>query len=101
MKEIKSKENGLEWSKYFSHYNFMWLSFYSYLSNLPKATASFIINTSVGEERGGLVLSITRKFVVKFEGVLMTFHFMCVHIIFSSVWVADWPPFGQERCSLG
>ena len=26
----------------------------------------------------------------------MTFHLMCVHIIFSLVWVADWPPFGKE-----
>ena len=23
----------------------------------------------------------------------MMFHLMCVHIIFSSVWVAEWPPF--------
>ena len=22
----------------------------------------------------------------------MTFHLMCAHIIFSSVWVAEWPP---------
>ena len=28
--------------------------------------------------------------------VLMTFHLMCVHIIFSLVWVAEWPPFGKE-----
>ena len=26
----------------------------------------------------------------------MTFHLMFVHIIFSSVWVAKWPPFGKE-----
>ena len=25
----------------------------------------------------------------------MTFHFMCVHIIFSSVFVAEWSPFGK------
>ena len=30
----------------------------------------------------------------------MAFHFMYVHIIFSSVWVAQWPPFGKS-CSLG
>ena len=24
------------------------------------------------------------------------FHHMCVHIIFSSVWAAEWPPFGKE-----
>ena len=24
------------------------------------------------------------------------FQLMCVHIIFSSVWVAEWPPFGKE-----
>ena len=27
--------------------------------------------------------------------VSVTFHFMCVYIIFSSVWVAEWPPFGK------
>ena len=26
----------------------------------------------------------------------MTFHIMFVHIIFSSVKVAEWPPFGKE-----
>ena len=26
----------------------------------------------------------------------MTFHLMCVHIIFSLVWVAELPPFGKE-----
>ena len=26
----------------------------------------------------------------------MTFHLMCVHIIFSSVLVVEWPPFGKE-----
>ena len=26
----------------------------------------------------------------------MTFHLMCGHIIFSSVWVAEWPHFGKE-----
>ena len=26
----------------------------------------------------------------------MTFRLTCVHIIFSSVWVAEWPPFGKE-----
>ena len=26
----------------------------------------------------------------------MTFHFSCVHIISSSVWVAEWPPFGKS-----
>ena len=26
----------------------------------------------------------------------MTFHLMFVHIIYSSVWVAEWPPFGKE-----
>ena len=25
----------------------------------------------------------------------MTFHFMCVHIILSSVSVAEWPPVGK------
>ena len=32
-------------------------------------------------------------FVVR---VSVTFHLKCVHIIFSSVWVAEWPPFGNE-----
>ena len=27
--------------------------------------------------------------------VSVTFHLMCVHIIFSSVWVAEWQPFGK------
>ena len=26
----------------------------------------------------------------------MTFHLTCVHIIFSSGWVAEWPPFGKK-----
>ena len=26
----------------------------------------------------------------------MTFHHMCVHFIFSLVWLAEWPPFGKE-----
>ena len=26
----------------------------------------------------------------------MTFHLMFVHYTFSSVWVAEWPPFGKE-----
>ena len=26
----------------------------------------------------------------------MTFHLTCVHIIFSSVLVAEWPPFGKS-----
>ena len=28
--------------------------------------------------------------------VSVTFHLMCVHIIFSLVWVAEWQPFGKE-----
>ena len=27
--------------------------------------------------------------------VPVTFHLTCVHIILSSVWVAEWPPFGK------
>ena len=26
----------------------------------------------------------------------MTFHRMCIYIIFGSVWVAEWPPSGKE-----
>ena len=26
----------------------------------------------------------------------MTFHLMCVHIIFSLGWLAEWPSFGKE-----
>ena len=26
----------------------------------------------------------------------VTFHLLSVHIIFCSVWVAEWPPFGKE-----
>ena len=29
----------------------------------------------------------------------MTFHLMCVDIILSSIWVAEWSPFGKS-CSL-
>ena len=38
--------------------------------------------------------------------VSVTFQFTCVHIIYSSVLVAEWPPFGKEllirltTCSL-
>ena len=28
--------------------------------------------------------------------VLMPFHLMCVHIMFSLVWVVEWPSFGEE-----
>ena len=28
--------------------------------------------------------------------VSVMFHFMFVHYTFSSVWVAEWPPFGKE-----
>ena len=28
--------------------------------------------------------------------VLVMFHFMFVHYTFSSVWVAEWPPFGKQ-----
>ena len=26
----------------------------------------------------------------------MTFHLTCVHFIFSSIWVVEWPPFGKQ-----
>ena len=32
--------------------------------------------------------------------VLVVFRLVCVHIIFSSVWVAEWPPFGKELLIL-
>ena len=28
------------------------------------------------------------------------FHLTCVNIIFSSVWVAEWPPFGKIAAHL-
>ena len=28
--------------------------------------------------------------------VSVMFCLMCVHIMFSSLWVAEWPPFGKE-----
>ena len=28
--------------------------------------------------------------------VSVAFHLMCVHIIFSSVWVAEWPSLGKS-----
>ena len=34
-----------------------------------------------------------RMFLV--SDVLVTFNLTCVHIIFSSDWVAEWPPFGK------
>ena len=34
-------------------------------------------------------------FLVSEVRVLLTFHLMCVHIIFSSVLVAEWPHFGK------
>ena len=30
----------------------------------------------------------------------MTFHLTCVHISFSSVLVAEWPPFGKKLLTL-
>ena len=27
--------------------------------------------------------------------VSVTVHLTCIHIIFSSFWVAEWPPFGK------
>ena len=48
------------------------------------------------------LLSITRNFVMWFKTVAcigarvsVTFHLTCVHIIFSCVSVAEWPPFGK------
>ena len=32
--------------------------------------------------------------------VSVTFHLTCVHNIFNSVWVAEWPPFGKELPTL-
>ena len=32
--------------------------------------------------------------------VSVMFHFMCVHYTFSSVWVAEWPPFGKWLSAL-
>ena len=29
--------------------------------------------------------------------VSVTFHLACVHIIISSVWVAEWSPFGEKK----
>ena len=34
-------------------------------------------------------------FGVRGVRVSVMFHFMCVHYAFSSVWVAEWPPFGK------
>ena len=31
----------------------------------------------------------------------VTFHLTCVHIIFSSVWVAEWPSFGKIAAHSG
>ena len=32
--------------------------------------------------------------------VSVTFHLTCVHIIFNSVWVAEWPPFGMKHTEI-
>ena len=32
--------------------------------------------------------------------VSVMFHFMFVHYTFSSVWVAEWPPFGTARLTI-
>ena len=39
------------------------------------------------------LLEILFKIYVK--RVLVMFHFMFVHYTFSSVWFAEWPPFGK------
>ena len=41
---------------------------------------------------GSFVVVLCCLFYVR---VFVTFHLMCVHIIFSSVSVAEWPPFGK------
>ena len=45
------------------------------------------------------ILVLVSVFVVsvRFFGVRVSvmFHFMFVHYTFSSVWVAEWPPFGK------
>ena len=33
--------------------------------------------------------------VIVFTSLAFMFHFMFVHYTFSSVWVAEWPPFGK------
>ena len=32
--------------------------------------------------------------------VSVMFHFMCFHYTFISVWVAEWPPFGEKWPTL-
>ena len=52
----------------------------------------FITNTLNGRsERPGNVVSVS-CFGVR---VSVMFHFVFVHYTFSSVWVAEWPPFGK------
>ena len=45
------------------------------------------------------------KFSITYFGVRVseTFNLMCVHIIFSSDWVAKWPSFGTAKlgCKVG
>ena len=45
-----------------------------------------------------LAVVLLQWFSVACFGVraLVMFHLMCVYIIFSSVWVAEWPPFWKE-----
>ena len=44
--------------------------------------------------------TVTSQVTVRFSSILqlrfsVMFHFMFVHYTFSSVWVAEWPPFGK------
>ena len=47
----------------------------------------------------GISIESTVKFAkmtwTKCDGPGFMFHFMFVHYTFSSVWVAEWPPFGK------
>ena len=50
------------------------------------------INTPPKFQGGGSDVVSVSCFGVRFS---VMFHFMFVHYTFSSVWVAEWPPFGK------
>ena len=63
-------------------------------------------NTYLLNPRLCFFIVLKRDLFVLAVRVSVTFHLTCVHIIFSSVWVAKWPPFGKyvptqlTKCSL-
>ena len=51
---------------------------------------------SINTDHSKAVVLLWFSFACFSVTVLVTFHLMCDYIIFSLVWVAEWPPFGKE-----